>query len=550
MIRVSIELPERYNYRFKPLVDSQAELLSHDVLIDYKLPTPDLRILHQDLAIEELNNSEDGRLRTPTIVYERVDAAVVINDQRVRGLMQHQDVKLWLKRNTFRDYRKNNENLLIGQHHYMSLNETQKFNAGSTLGEAPTLQITEEMARKIRSLPIAGIDRFERLRSARIDWSAKRPIDIAFAGTVDYEVQGNDYWDTEFDRAQSSSITGFGEIINKHRREAARQMIEMKHLRILVGMNRAVDGDLYEQIMLRSSISVSPWGLGEYGYRDYEAILAGSVLVKPYSDHIMTFSPDIYQANKYYVPCAMDFSDLHEVVRRIMSDRDRAIEIAKAAREDLLAANRKDRIAKYFLRLFGEALDISDLHDRRPLPSVSTARSPLIGIAITPPTITRATLETRPTPVSEYTDKLFVLSDTTERNSHDIRLVRRDVWETGVYRVRCILRRVGRRHLGIQVHHVWESGISFGVDLDTGEVAQHDPSGSGFSLVQKPRVMFGQDQWVAVSAFVRIDRVINGEIFLVMYAAESSHQFYYSGTEEPCFEVAALDLDIVEEFSE
>lgn len=548
MIRVSIELPEIYNYRFKPLVDNQATLLSHGVLIDYMLPSADLRILHQNIAILELQNSMNRRLRTPTIVYERVDAAVVLNDHRVRSLMQHEDVKLWLKRNTFRDYRKNNENFLTGRQHYMSLNDVEKFRAGDTSGEAPTQQLTESMARKIRTLPIAGIDRFASLRNAKINWSEKRPIDVAFAGTVDYKVQRTDYWDAAFDEAQAASITGFEEVIDKHRREAARQMIELKHLRTVVGMNRAVQADLYEQVMLRSSISVSPWGLGEYGYRDYEAILAGSILVKPHSDHIATFAPDIYQANKYYVPCAIDYSDLHDVIREIMSDRSRAMEIARAAREDLLAANREDKIADYFLGLFGEALGVPDLQNRRHLPSASTARPPLIGIAIAPPTVVRGTLETRARRLDEKGDRLFIFSDTTENNSHDIRLVRNYVWAPGLYRVRCILRRIGPRHLGIHVHHDWTNGISFGVDLDTGQVAQHDAKGSGFSLVQTPRVVFGQDRWVAVSAFVRIERMINGELFLVMYAAESSRRFYYAGSGEPCFEIAALDLDVVEEF--
>ena len=551
MLRVSIEMPDGYNYRFKPLIENQAAFLSHDVLVDYKLQAADLRILHHDIAIEELQNSSDRRLRTPVIVYERVDSAVVLNDERIRGLMQHKDVKLWLRRNTFRDYRLNNENFLTGRHHYMLLNNIEKFHVGAATGESPRLQLTEAMARKIRSLPIAAIDRFAGLRNAKMDWSAKRPIDVAFAGVVDYEVRGTDYWDAAFDQAQAASVTGFEELIDRHRREALRQLIEMKHLRIVIGMNRAVQPDLYEQVMLRSSITVSPWGFGEYAYRDYEAILGGSILVKPYSDHIATFAPDIYQANKYYVPCATDFSDLHDVIRAIMSDRSRAIGIASTAREDLLSANREDKIAQYFLGLFGEALGISDLHGRRRLPSASTSRPPLLGIAITPPSIARATVKMRPKVPDEMGDELFDFSDdTTENNSHDIRLMRNDVWAPGVYRVRCILRRVGRRHIGIHVHNAWTNGVSFGVDLDTGRVAQHDAKGSGFSLIQTPRVVFSQDQWVAVSAFVRIDRVINGELFLMMYAAESNLQFFYTGMGEPCFEIAALDLDVVGEFGD
>jgi len=61
--------------------------------------------MHHTLAIEKCQNSPDRRLRTPTIVYERVGNAGVLNDKRVRKLMQHDDVTLRLKRNTFCDYR-------------------------------------------------------------------------------------------------------------------------------------------------------------------------------------------------------------------------------------------------------------------------------------------------------------------------------------------------------------------------------------------------------------------------------------------------------------
>lgn len=356
MIRVSIDLPVGFRYRTKPLIDNRELFLDQDVFLGHDLHNPDLRILHNDTAVQELADSPERKLRTATIVYERVDGAVVINDARVRTLMAHPDVKLWLKRNTFRDFELNNQNTLLGNLHYMTLNAFEKLSIAPTMGEPPRLPVTPDMAAKIRFLPVAYIDRFSVLREAAIDWSAKRPIDVGFAGTVDYGGQIRDYWDDAYDQAQAATLTGFDTLIIKHRREAVRQLVQMKHLRIVIGTNGAVGPGLYWPLMLQTSIAVSPWGLGEYSYRDYEAILAGSVLIKPASDHIATFAPDIYQAHKYYVPCAPDFSDLPDVIRSTMSDRRRAIEIARRARDDVIAANTPERVVQYFADMFHEAL--------------------------------------------------------------------------------------------------------------------------------------------------------------------------------------------------
>src|SRR5690242_10992024 len=101
MIRVSIDTLDTYRYRLKPIVDLRQRFLEEGILVGFELKNPDLRIVHQDIAIAEIEQSPDGRLATPTIVDERVDGAQVINNVRVRSALAHSDVKFWLKRNTF-----------------------------------------------------------------------------------------------------------------------------------------------------------------------------------------------------------------------------------------------------------------------------------------------------------------------------------------------------------------------------------------------------------------------------------------------------------------
>ncbi len=65
--------------------------------------------------------------------------------------------------------------------------------------------------------------------------------------------------------------------------------------------------------MERSRITFSPFGWGELCFRDFEAVRAGSLLLKPDMSHLATW-PDIYLPGETYVPVAWDGSDLEEKI--------------------------------------------------------------------------------------------------------------------------------------------------------------------------------------------------------------------------------------------
>lgn len=82
---------------------------------------------------------------------------------------------------------------------------------------------------------------------------------------------------------------------------------------------------------LRSSkICFSPFGYGEVCWRDYEAILCGSLLIKPDMSHLET-NPDIFIAHETYVPIKWDFSDFEEVVRYYLINNGERERIANNA---------------------------------------------------------------------------------------------------------------------------------------------------------------------------------------------------------------------------
>jgi len=75
--------------------------------------------------------------------------------------------------------------------------------------------------------------------------------------------------------------------------------------------NKRVAPEEYFREMLSSKICVSPFGYGEICWRDFEAILCRSLLLKPSMDHVET-NPDIFKPYLTYVPVKWDYSDLEE----------------------------------------------------------------------------------------------------------------------------------------------------------------------------------------------------------------------------------------------
>src|SRR6185436_4393971 len=168
--------------------------------------------------------------------------------------MAHQDVKVWLKRNTFRDYRLNNAKLVAGSYHYQQLIEVPDFQIEAA-EPVCAMEVTEAMAAKIRLLPTVGCRQFAVFREKAIDWNEKRPIDVSFAGLVDYEVRATDYWDGKLGEARAASKGGIAFLPERHRRAAVLELAKLHNLRVLIGLNRVLQPDLYQTTLLRSSIS-------------------------------------------------------------------------------------------------------------------------------------------------------------------------------------------------------------------------------------------------------------------------------------------------------
>jgi hypothetical protein len=109
---------------------------------------------------------------------------------------------------------------------------------------------------------------------------------------------------------------------------------------------------LYLEKLRKSKICVSPLGLGEICFRDFEAITSGALLVKPNMDHLETW-PNIYIPGVTYVDVKWDWSDLEEKLKHILKNWDsyrdmrvKAFEVLKEGWSNKLFASRFDSVMR------------------------------------------------------------------------------------------------------------------------------------------------------------------------------------------------------------
>jgi len=104
------------------------------------------------------------------------------------------------------------------------------------------------------------------------------------------------------------------------------------------------------QELQNSKICFSPFGYGEICWRDYEAIAAGAVLLKPDMSHIST-NPDIYVPFETYVPIKWDMSDLNDKIHMLLQNDQLREKIAKSAFDTVKQSVHSDTLLTLSLRL-------------------------------------------------------------------------------------------------------------------------------------------------------------------------------------------------------
>lgn len=138
------------------------------------------------------------------------------------------------------------------------------------------------------------------------------------------------------------------------RTEAEAALAKVRDLRIAGGRN-PVPNHRFIRELRHSKICFSPFGYGEVCWRDYEAIMAGAVLLKPDTAHIET-EPDIFRPWETYVPVRWDLADLNDTLRRLLDDENMRRSISERAYSTLHRYLHSDAFALQMRPLF-DSLD-------------------------------------------------------------------------------------------------------------------------------------------------------------------------------------------------
>jgi hypothetical protein len=158
---------------------------------------------------------------------------------------------------------------------------------------------------------------------------------------IDYQLNGGADKDLDVFCAMTMNYTSPG--VTYHRDLAMKTLEPLTHLKTALIRGRSLAQAEYMNVMRHARICVSPWGWGETTLRDYEAMYAGCVLIKPRTDFIESW-PVVDE--RHYVPCAVDFSDLPEKIDEVLAHWDDYYSMRKHNRERLLALRRPEALAE------------------------------------------------------------------------------------------------------------------------------------------------------------------------------------------------------------
>lgn len=90
----------------------------------------------------------------------------------------------------------------------------------------------------------------------------------------------------------------------------------------LDGTYNVVSGRLnaedYNMTLMKSKCAVSPFGMGEICFRDFETWNMGCILIKPFMDNVITY-PNPYIDRETYFACNNNWDDLNDIIDVVLS---------------------------------------------------------------------------------------------------------------------------------------------------------------------------------------------------------------------------------------
>tara|TARA_R110000824_G_scaffold110332_3_gene258304 strand:- start:1507 stop:2520 length:1014 start_codon:yes stop_codon:yes gene_type:complete len=107
----------------------------------------------------------------------------------------------------------------------------------------------------------------------------------------------------------------------------------------------------FVEVMKRSKVGLSPFGMGELCYRDLELIQWGCLLIKPDMSKVIT-EPDFFKPMETYVPVKPNWSDLNETIEKVLANYKDYEYIIENARQKVVEMYSYQNVCMYWYNFF------------------------------------------------------------------------------------------------------------------------------------------------------------------------------------------------------
>jgi len=306
-----------------------------DIGLKFVNKNEDITLIHTD-AVDVRKNPTILKGR-PVIIIERYDSA---NIGHYKELKSDSLLALW-KISKFRDNITNTLPRYKGRYHSSLIMENRADKDKSLLRSISLLNDID-MNKVHVPMSYAHYDSTRIALKHSLNLKQSRSIDLHFCGTTMYDA------------------TESGSPISIHRMTCLRKLNSINGYKKIVHAGRPFSRSKYLTSIYNSKIIVSPWGCGEVCYRDFEALAAGCILLKPDTGFVETW-PDIFINDKTYIPCNVDFSDLEDKIAYILKQWKSFESFRERNRKLIEDSIQMDTIVNRFDQLIKEAIRTKDL---------------------------------------------------------------------------------------------------------------------------------------------------------------------------------------------
>jgi len=134
----------------------------------------------------------------------------------------------------------------------------------------------------------------------------------------------------------------------QHRTKAWEELNKIEDLLVLTDK---LPKQEYIDKMRQSKVALSPFGMGEVCFRDFELMQFGTIMIKPSMEHIQTI-PNPYIAGKTYIPVKEDWRDLYNAVIQVVYDYENCQQVVHNFRREFKNQYTAENFVTHWYNIF------------------------------------------------------------------------------------------------------------------------------------------------------------------------------------------------------